>query len=159
VIARLHGVLLSVFGRLPRVVRRRIVRTIAPSFTVGAICVIERGDGHVVLIRQRYRNHWGLPGGLLARGESPEDAARREVREEIGLDVRLIGEPAVVVDADLRRVDVVFRAEPLDTAVAMGCTSVEIVAAEWHPLVRLPELQPETRSAIVALGFEMSPDR
>jgi 8-oxo-dGTP diphosphatase len=144
--------LLVVFGRLPRRVRRVVVRTIAPSYTVGALCVIER-DGHVVLIRQRYRNRWGLPGGLLMRNEEPADAARREVREEIGLDVELVGDPSVVVEVDVRRVDIVFRARPSAGELALGCTSPEIVAAEWHPITSLPEVQPETSSAMKALGL------
>ncbi len=38
-----------------------------------------------LLIRDPYEN-WGLPKGHLERGESPEDAALREVAEETGLD-------------------------------------------------------------------------
>lgn len=156
-IARLHGLLLTVFGALPRPVRRFVVRTIAPSFTVGSLCVIEH-DGQIVLIRQRYRHRWGLPGGLLQRNEAPADAARREVREEIGIDVELEGEPAVVVEPDVRRVDVVYRAHPADPASTLRCHSPEIVAAEWFPIARLPEVQPETRSALRVLGFTPAPD-
>ena len=151
-IVRLHGFVLVVFGRLPRRVRRVVVRTIAPSYTVGALCVIEH-DGHIVLIRQRYRNRWGLPGGLLMRNEQPADAARREVREEIGLDVDLVGDPTVVVEPDVRRVDVVYRARPSGEETGLTCASPEIVAAEWHSIASLPEVQPETRSAIEALGL------
>jgi 8-oxo-dGTP diphosphatase len=158
VIATLHGLLLGAFGRLPRTARRRIVRLVAPSFTVGALCVIEH-DGHIVLIRQRYRNRWGLPGGLLMRREAPHDAARREVREEIGIDVELLGDPAVVVEAGVQRVDIVFRARPLVPRPELACTSPEIVAVEWHPVTALPEVQPETASAMEALGLAHRPAR
>ena len=73
----MHVVLLRVYRRLPTVARRVVVRRLAPQFTVGALCMIERADGKVLLIRQSYRNHWGLPGGLLKKHESPEDAAVR----------------------------------------------------------------------------------
>lgn len=158
-IARFHALLLDVFGRLPRPVRRRIVRLVAPTFTVGAICVIERGDGRIALIRQRYRTRWGLPGGLLGRGETAADAARREVFEEIGLEVELLGEPTVTVDPRLRRVDVVFRARPVDPDAPLACRSVEITAAEWFPVSALPDLQPETLTAIASLGLRPSRDR
>ena len=153
-LARLHRLALQVFRRLPVRARRRVVRTVAPSFTVGAICVIERADGAVLLVRQTYRKAWGIPGGLLERGESPEDAARREVAEEVGLAIELVGEPAVVVDEDARRVDVIFRARPAEGADpdAAAPRSPEITAAGWFPVDGLPELQFETSGALVALA-------
>ncbi|MBN1781395.1 NUDIX hydrolase [bacterium] len=33
------------------------------------------------------RNQWALPGGVIRLGESPEQAVRREVMEECGLDI------------------------------------------------------------------------
>jgi ADP-ribose pyrophosphatase YjhB (NUDIX family) len=48
-------------------------------------------DGRILLLRHVYRRlyPWGLPAGFLNAGESPEDAAVREVREEIGLIVKV----------------------------------------------------------------------
>ena len=153
-IRRLHRLALQVFRRLPVRARRRVVRTIAPGFTVGAICVIERPDGAVLLVRQTYRKAWGIPGGLLKRGESPEDAALREVAEEVGLAIELVGEPAVVVDEEARRVDVIFRAQPAASADPGDATprSPEITEAGWFPVDALPELQFETSGALVALA-------
>jgi 8-oxo-dGTP pyrophosphatase MutT (NUDIX family) len=107
--------LLLVFRRLPPFLRRRIVRVMTPSFTVGAICLIERPDGKVLLVQQVYRTAWGVPGGLSKRGEDIAACAKREVLEEVGLEVDLVGEPAVVVDAGPQRVDVVYRARPAST--------------------------------------------
>jgi ADP-ribose pyrophosphatase YjhB (NUDIX family) len=154
VLRRLHHLALQVFRRLPVRARRRVVRTIAPGFTVGAICVIERADGELLLVRQSYRRAWGIPGGLLKRGETPEDAARREVAEEVGLAIDLVGEPAVAVDAPARRVDIIFRARPSEAADAdtVAPRSPEITEAGWFPVDRLPELQFETSGALVALA-------
>ncbi len=44
-------------------------------------------EGRVLLVRTSYRDCYSLPGGFVRRGEPPEQAARREVREEIGLDL------------------------------------------------------------------------
>jgi 8-oxo-dGTP diphosphatase len=153
-IRRLHHLLLEVYRRLPVRARRRVVRTIAPGFTVGAMSIVERQDGRVLLVRLSYRHRWGVPGGLLRRGEEPDAAARREAAEEVGIEIELLGAPAVSVDADARRVDVIYRARPApDTDPdAARPTSPEIVEVGWFPADALPELQVETSSALVTLA-------
>ncbi|MGQ0833191.1 MAG: NUDIX hydrolase [Microthrixaceae bacterium] len=153
-IRRGHLLLLLLFRRLPVRARRRVVRTLAPAFTVGSMCCIEDDAGRLLLVRQSYRNRWGVPGGLLRRSEEPEVAAHREVLEEVGVAVELVSEPCVVVDPLARRVDLVFRArlaDGVDPARAVP-GSPEIVEARWFPMSELPELQPETSGALEALA-------
>ena len=58
-----------------------------PRLTVDAI--IEIGGG-IVLVRRRYPPPgWALPGGFVDIGETVANAARREAKEETGLDVTL----------------------------------------------------------------------
>jgi 8-oxo-dGTP diphosphatase len=60
-----------------------------PAVGVGAVIV---RDGKALIVRRAHeprKGEWSLPGGLLHLGESLADAARREVREETGLDVEL----------------------------------------------------------------------
>ncbi len=45
---------------------------------------------HVLLVRARRKRRWQLPGGGLKRRESPVEAARREVEEETGIEVRIV---------------------------------------------------------------------
>lgn len=55
-----------------------------------AVMVIMDGEGRFVSVRQRggpFKGAWLLPGGGLEPGESAEEAVRREVREETGLEV------------------------------------------------------------------------
>jgi ADP-ribose pyrophosphatase YjhB (NUDIX family) len=154
VLRKAHLALLRVFRVLPRRVRLGVVHLLSPTFTVGAICVIERADGALLLVRHSYRERWGLPGGLLQRGEEADAGARREAFEEVGLEIELEGEPAVVIDPRSRRVDVVFRARPCpgaDPEVAAP-RSPEVVDVAWFAAAALPELQHETAGALVALA-------
>lgn len=145
---------LLLWRRLPRIVRRWIVRLFAPSFTVGAVCLIERDDGRVLLVRQVYRNAWGVPGGLIKRNEDVASCARREVLEEVGVRIELVGEPAVVVDAPPQRVDVAYRARLADGVDpdAVSPRSPEIREVRWFPFDELPQLQHEAVSALAALA-------
>ena len=76
------------------------------------------------------------------------------MREEVGLEVELIGEPAVNVDPHPRRIDIVFRARPVNDADADNVrpSSVEVVEARWFQPTELPELQFETAQVIQALA-------
>jgi 8-oxo-dGTP diphosphatase len=44
-------------------------------------------QGTILLVRTSYRDCYSLPGGFVRRGESPEQAARRELREELGIEL------------------------------------------------------------------------
>ena len=150
----LHRFSLALYRRLPRLGRRWVVRAITPNYSVGAVCVIEAPNGSVLLVRQAYRDRWGVPGGLLKRGEDPATGARREVREEVGLEVEIIGEATVVVEPRAQRIDLIYLAQlpsgtPASTAEPR---SPEIVEVGWFPPDELPELQHETAAALVALA-------
>lgn len=63
-----------------------------PMFLVGAGVIITDSQGRILLIKRTDNNKWGLPGGSLELGETFEEAAEREAKEETGLlvtDLRL----------------------------------------------------------------------
>jgi len=56
---------------------------------VGVGAVVVRGEKALIVKRahEPRKGEWSLPGGLLELGESLQDAARREIKEETGLEV------------------------------------------------------------------------
>ena len=56
----------------------------------GAVLSLRNGTPHVALIATRNKTRWGLPKGAVAEGETSEQAALREVREETGLDAEIV---------------------------------------------------------------------
>ena len=74
---------------------------------VGAYAVVVDDAGRILLAlwNEGPTPAWTVPGGGVEHGETPEDAAIREVREETGYDVelvRLLGEDIFTVPAELR---------------------------------------------------------
>lgn len=55
---------------------------ILPGSVVGIL-----NEENELLLQQRLDGSWGLPGGIMELGESLEETARREVKEESGLEV------------------------------------------------------------------------
>jgi phosphoglycolate phosphatase-like HAD superfamily hydrolase/ADP-ribose pyrophosphatase YjhB (NUDIX family) len=61
--------------------------THVPIVTVGAL--IFSNDGRVLMVRtHKWSELWGIPGGKIKWGEPSEDALRREILEETGLEIR-----------------------------------------------------------------------
>jgi 8-oxo-dGTP pyrophosphatase MutT (NUDIX family) len=63
-----------------------------PLIFVGAVAIIEDKEGRILLQQRRFPiGKWGIPGGLMELGESTEEVARREVLEETGLAIGVLG--------------------------------------------------------------------
>ncbi len=58
-----------------------------PTMFGAAAALFTDQGGQVLLVKPNYRAHWSLPGGILEHGEPPHEGCRREVKEEIGLDI------------------------------------------------------------------------
>lgn len=67
---------------------------IRDRYSAGGVIFRRGSDGEpdVAMIAVKKGTVWGLPKGLIDQGESPEQAALREVREETGLIGSIVGE-------------------------------------------------------------------
>ena len=74
-----------------------------PVIAMGGACVLLDADGRVLLVRHTYgRLNWEIPGGAAEPGESPDEAAVREIREETGLRVAVERLTGVYFEGDPR---------------------------------------------------------
>ena len=127
--------------------RLRIIRATQSKFTVSAAAIITNAHRQVLLLNHAFRpfSGWGLPGGFIAFREQPEEAIRREVREETGIEldeltmlrIRTIG----------RHVEILF------TAKANGEPEVksprEILELGWFDVDAMPENMSSSQKAVI----------
>jgi len=58
-----------------------------PTMFGSAAALLTDPTGRVLLVKPNYREYWSLPGGIIEHGEPPHAGCRREVAEELGLDI------------------------------------------------------------------------
>jgi 8-oxo-dGTP pyrophosphatase MutT (NUDIX family) len=58
-----------------------------PTMFAAAAALFTDPAGRVLLVKPNYRDHWSLAGGILEHGEPPHVGCRREVAEELGIDI------------------------------------------------------------------------
>ena len=63
-------------------------------------CIFNK-NGEVLLQKRADCNKWGFPGGAIELNETPEMAAKREVKEETGLDVEVGNLIGIYTDSDV----------------------------------------------------------
>jgi ADP-ribose pyrophosphatase YjhB (NUDIX family) len=124
--------------KAPKAVRRWGVRFTQPRFQVTAGAVVLNDEGRVLLLKHVFRpgSGWGIPGGFLEPGEQPEDAVRRELREETGLELE--SAEMVFLRAHKRpaRVEIIYRCRANGKLSLRG---YEIKSGDWFPPNQLPE--------------------
>ncbi len=107
-----------------------------------ASCAVIARRGFVLLARRAnppYAGLWDLPGGFLEAGETPEDALRRELREELDATVRrarLVGfEPDRYGPGGFPTLTAVYR---VDLAPGPMRCADDVSEIRWFPKTRIP---------------------
>ncbi|MBF6590220.1 MAG: NUDIX domain-containing protein [Ktedonobacterales bacterium] len=119
----------------------------APRFRVGVFAVIET-EGRYLLARRRDIGWWNLAGGGMEYGETVEEALAREVREEVGLTVKIVRLVGVYSKPRKREIVMTFLCHPAADSPAPG-TSDEVAEVGWFTPAALPEpLLPKHRQRI-----------
>jgi 8-oxo-dGTP diphosphatase len=116
-----------------------------PCVTVDIVVVTREPSPRVLLIcrkRPPFEGMWALPGGFIEMDETLEESARREFREETGLQARKLiqlgtyGDPGR--DPRGRTISVAYLAEV--SAVQAPTAGDDADDARWFPLAKLPRL-------------------
>ena len=119
------------------------------AVTLGVRALVIDGRS-VFLVQHTYRSGWFLPGGGVERGESPEAAIVRELREEGGI---LCAERPILHGFYLnKRHDYVACYVVRQFARATPAPELEIADAEFFPVDALPDgTSPATRARLSEL--------
>jgi ADP-ribose pyrophosphatase YjhB (NUDIX family) len=125
---------------LPPSARRLLIRATQKRFTVSVVAVVRNEEDKILLLDHVLRPHsgWGPPGGFIDHNEQPEDAIRREIREETGLEITEL--EMVWIRTVQGHVEILFRARAAtDGRKELKVTSAEIHSAEWFAFSEMPE--------------------
>ena len=133
----LSDLLGAIWRRTPKFLRGWTVRLGHPRFAVSAGAVITDERGRVLLLKHRFRpgSGWGMPGGFLEKGEQPEAGLRRELREEIGLEVTQLKLFATRAFRKPKQIEIVFTGRATANTDRL---SFEIKEAVWFAVDDLP---------------------
>jgi len=105
-----------------------------PKIVVGSVVT---HAGRVLLCRRAIEprhGYWTVPAGYLELGETPEEGARREAREEANADLVLHGLLAVYTVRRLSQVQLIYRATLADGAFSPGVESLETQLFDWDAI-------------------------
>jgi mutator protein MutT len=147
-VASFQNLIGKIWRRLPVRLRRWSMRVAHARFTVTAGALVFNESGQVLLLKHRFRagSGWGLPGGFLEKGEQPLDAMRRELREEIGLEVKDVEIFAARSFKKPKQVEVLFRCRADGVATPR---TMEVERAGWFSVAALPEGLPRDQRLLV----------
>lgn len=142
----LESLIKNIWKKLPYIARLKIVRLTQQKYTASVVGFITNEKNEVLVLDHLLRPgaSWGLPGGFLDPKENPEDALRREIMEETGLELDNI--QLLRVRTVRQHIEIIFRAEGIGKA---EIKSREIVDLGWFPVDQLPDKMSQTQIELI----------
>lgn len=139
--------------RAPKWARRLGALLVESRFTVTVGAVVIDSRNRVLLLHHRFRpgSGWGVPGGFMRPREQPVEALRRELREEIGLEIEAASVAFVRTLQKYRQVEIIFRCTPKGNPHPRG---FEINRAEWFGIDSLPDDLSDDQRSLIRLALE-----
>lgn len=146
----------TIWRRLPKRVRRWGVLLTETRFTVTTGAVILDEAGRVLLLQHHFRpgSGWGIPGGFMQAGEQPEAALRRELREELGVEVEHIELAFARALERYQQIEIIFRCQ---VRGALQLRAVEVARATWFTLDALPETLSQDQRQLLKRALQATP--
>lgn len=147
----------AAYRRAPERPRRAVVRLFTPGYRVGALAVVFRPDGRLLLVDQSYVPGWSLPGGDLRRGEEPGPGLARELREELGITVEVAPPRLAALRPADRWVTFVQRVDVSDEiAETVAVHSAELTRIGWFAPHALPQVHEHAVEPLRLLGVDVA---
>lgn len=125
----------------PPALRRRALFATNHHFLVGVVGIVTDDAGRVLILEHRFRTpwRWGLPGGFIDHGESLADGLKRELMEELNLQVEVDETPVdVEMSKNGRYLSMTLKARPLDTENIDFGLNPEILGGGFYDVDDLP---------------------
>ena len=144
----LNDLLGALWRRVPGKLKRLTMRASNARFSVSAGAIITNGDGKVLLLKHRFRPSpgWGIPGGFIKLGEQPEAGLRRELREEVELELKDVKLFFTRTFKRPSQVEIIFTARATDDTDRL---SFEIQKAGWFSRDELPDELPSDQAQLI----------
>ena len=130
----------------PRILLYRFLYTLATIYwkifrpkSRSVVCLIEF-ENKILLARNTYGNkRWIFPGGGCKRGENAEEAAKREVVEEVGITLNQLSKIGDYTETEINKNAVVHCFYARSESAELNIDKNEIAEAGWFEWSDLPQ--------------------
>jgi 8-oxo-dGTP diphosphatase len=126
-----------------------------PKHIISVSALVQNDQGETLLLKTHYRSDtWEMPGGQVEEGEPLEEAVRREVLEETGIEIQPLGVTGVYYNTTKHVLCVVYKAKYIKGTIVIQPEEIQdarFIAIDEHNIadwVTRPHARYRTLQAI-----------